>query len=105
VERLLRHEEISSLDQKQSFSYSNFNREQEVVLVDSQGLRYRIVFTISKDIEQVDEDMPEKIGKRLLVGKFVLFDSKPAFVKNIYDDRSLEIMEVISKRERKVRID
>ena len=44
----------------------------------------------------------EREGKRLLVGRYALYDSRPVYVKGLSGNHQVEIIETIQKKERKV---
>lgn len=48
--------------------------------------------------------MSEAYGKRLLVGRYVLYQGRPCYVRSVRANGMLEIIETISKIERKVNI-
>lgn len=57
-------------------------------------------------VNRIHEDVQlqnmEREGKRLLVGRYALYDSRPAYVKGLSGDHKVEIIETIQKKERKV---
>ena len=68
------------------------------MLKDSEGNQYEITFNVQEETAELSEPY----GKRLLVGKYVLYQGRPAYVKSLRGNKMVEIIETISKIERKV---
>lgn len=103
-ERLLEHETLNSFEQGQVFSYSDVGREQIAVLRDFQDNQYEITFLVTEIKSHLRIESQEREGKRLLVGRYALYNSKPVFVRALHGNNTVEIVETISKSEKKVDI-
>jgi hypothetical protein len=72
---------------------------------DSRGNQYEITFSVSKIDQSIQGlEINESYGNRLLVGRYVLYQGRPAYVRSIKANGMLDIIETISKIERKVSI-
>ena len=49
-------------------------------------------------------EISERSGKRLLVGRYVLYQGKPAYVRSLDGNETIDIVETISKRDRKAHV-
>jgi hypothetical protein len=49
-----------------------------------------------------DVKMTERQGRRLLIGRYVLFQGKVAYVKNLLGNGLIEIVEIVSKKDRTI---
>ena len=105
TERLMDHEELKGHEQRQFFSFDDLDAEQHARLQDAHGDQFEIRFSVSS-IDPVTEglEISERSGKRLLVGRYVLYQGKPAYVRSLDGNETIDIVETISKRERKVHV-
>ena len=109
-ERLLEHKTANSFDQGQVFSYSDVGREQRAVLeVEMEGedgkpiqMQYEITFLVTELKSHLRIESQEREGKRLLVGRYALYNSKPVYVRALHGNNTVEIVETISKSEKTV---
>ena len=105
TERLMDHEELKGHEQQQFFSFDDLDGEQHATLQDPHGDRFEIRFSVSR-IDPVIEglEISERSGKRLLVGRYVLYQGKPAYVRSLDGNETIDIVETISKRDRKAHV-
>mmetsp|Transcript_5079 Transcript_5079/g.7691 ORF Transcript_5079/g.7691 Transcript_5079/m.7691 type:complete len:154 (+) Transcript_5079:1740-2201(+) len=97
------HQEMKSHEQQnQIFKYSRVNSENTAYLRDEDGLSYEVTFSIQELVAPEEVTATELMGKKLLVGRYVLYSSKVCYVKNLSADGGIELVEVISKKERRV---
>ena len=102
MERFMANEVIRS---PQMFAYSDLNSEQFTTMQDSKGNHYEVTFSVSKIEPSIQGlEVSEPYGHRLLVGRYVLYQGRPAYVRCARANGMLEIIETISKIERKVTI-
>jgi hypothetical protein len=101
MERFLENEVIRS---SEMFAYSDLNSEQFTSMKDSKGNQYEITFSVSKIESSFGIEINEPYGNRLLVGRYVLYQGRPAYVRSLKANGMLDIIETISKIERKVTI-
>jgi hypothetical protein len=82
-EKYIEHETLNSYEHGQVFSYENVDGEQRAVLTDFENNKYEIAFVVNRIHDDVQLQNMEREGKRLLVGRYALYDSRPAYVKGL----------------------
>ena len=78
----------------------HLNRERVLKLFDLIGEEYEVSYVVSKSRPHIVPD--EKEGLKLLVGRYVMYDQKVAYVKSLNSNGNMELIEVLSKKEHTV---
>lgn len=97
-------EEINSFEQRQTFKYEV--KSYEIQLSDKFDGVYKVKFSVANAPYNASQqnECPERVSKRLLVGKFAIYKGKPVFVKNISSDRRITVINTISKQAQTIQL-
>jgi hypothetical protein len=73
---------------------------------DFQGNRFKVTFNVKK-IHASVQDIPcqERAGRRLLIGRYAVYQDKIVYVRQLSPQGQAEVIETFSKRIRNVQAD